>query len=96
VMRLLANLLPPRTVVKTRASTEAGRQRSPGASAFLLKDAAPEDLLAAIDTVARGDALLAPAVTRAVVEAFVRSSATRPELASALDELTTREREVLC
>jgi DNA-binding NarL/FixJ family response regulator len=66
-----------------------------GASGFLLKDAAPEDLLAAIDTVARGDALLAPAVTRAVVEAFVRSSTTRPELASALGELTTREREVL-
>ena len=66
-----------------------------GASGFLLKDAAPEDLLAAIDTIARGDALLAPAVTRAVVEAFVRSSATRPELASALGELTAREREVL-
>jgi DNA-binding NarL/FixJ family response regulator len=66
-----------------------------GASGFLLKDAAPEDLLAAIDTVARGDALLAPVVTRAVVEAFVRSSTTRPELASALGELTTREREVL-
>jgi DNA-binding NarL/FixJ family response regulator len=66
-----------------------------GASGFLLKDAAPEDLLAAIETVARGDALLAPAVTRAVVEAFVRSSTTRPELASALGELTTREREVL-
>ena len=66
-----------------------------GASGFLLKDAAPEDLLAAIDTVARGDALLAPAVTRAVVEAFVRNSTTRPELASALGELTTREREVL-
>jgi DNA-binding NarL/FixJ family response regulator len=66
-----------------------------GASGFLLKDAAPEDLLAAIETVARGDALLAPAVTRAVVEAFVHSSTTRPELASALGELTTREREVL-
>jgi DNA-binding NarL/FixJ family response regulator len=66
-----------------------------GASGFLLKDAAPEDLLAAIETVARGDALLAPAVTRTVVEAFVHSSTTRPELASALGELTTREREVL-
>jgi DNA-binding NarL/FixJ family response regulator len=66
-----------------------------GASAFLLKDASPEELLAAIDTVARGDALLAPAVTRAVVEAFVSSSPARPELASALDELTAREREVL-
>ena len=66
-----------------------------GASAFLLKDAAPEDLVAAIDTVARGDALLAPAVTRAVIEAYVRTPKTHPHLASALDELTTREREVL-
>jgi DNA-binding NarL/FixJ family response regulator len=66
-----------------------------GASAFLLKDATPEELLAAIDTVARGDALLAPAVTRAVIEAFVHSRRTRPELASVLDELTSREREVL-
>jgi DNA-binding NarL/FixJ family response regulator len=66
-----------------------------GASAFLLKDASPEDLLAAIDTVARGDALLAPAVTRAVIEAFVHSPTARPDLAPALNDLTTREREVL-
>jgi DNA-binding NarL/FixJ family response regulator len=66
-----------------------------GASAFLLKDASPEDLLAAIDTVARGDALLAPAVTRAVIEAFVQSPTARPDLAPALSDLTTREREVL-
>jgi DNA-binding NarL/FixJ family response regulator len=66
-----------------------------GASAFLLKDAPPEELLAAIGIVARGDALLAPAVTRAVVEAFVRSSPQRPELSAALEELTAREREVL-
>jgi DNA-binding NarL/FixJ family response regulator len=66
-----------------------------GASAFLLKDAPPEELLAAIEVVGRGDALLAPAVTRSVVEAFVRSSPDRPELAGPLEELTTREREVL-
>ncbi len=66
-----------------------------GASAFLLKDAAPEDLLAAIDTVARGDALLAPAVTRAVIEAAVQGRRRRPDRDAALDELTTREREVL-
>jgi DNA-binding NarL/FixJ family response regulator len=66
-----------------------------GASAFLLKDAPPEELLAAIRIVAGGDALLAPAVTRAVVEAFVRSSPARPELAGTLEELTAREREVL-
>jgi DNA-binding NarL/FixJ family response regulator len=66
-----------------------------GASAFLLKDAAPEDLLAAIDTVARGDSLLAPAVTRSVIEAFVQGHRARPDLRAALDELTAREREVL-
>ena len=66
-----------------------------GASGFLLKDAPPEELLAAIEVVARGDALLAPAVTRSVVEAFVRSSPARPDLAGPLKELTAREREVL-
>ena len=65
-----------------------------GASAFLLKDAPPEQLLEAIRIVARGDALLAPAVTRAVVEAFVESAVARPEHARALDELTSRELEV--
>jgi DNA-binding NarL/FixJ family response regulator len=65
-----------------------------GASAFLLKDAPPEDLLAAVRIVARGDSLLAPAVTRAVVEAFVRSSPSRPELAAQLESLTPRELEV--
>jgi DNA-binding NarL/FixJ family response regulator len=66
-----------------------------GASGFLLKDAAPEELLAAIDTVARGESLLAPAVTRAVIEAFVRTPRARPEHAAPLEELTTREYEVL-
>ena len=66
-----------------------------GASAFLLKDAPPEELLAAVHIVASGDSLLAPAVTRAVVEAFVRSSPARPELAAQLESLTPRELEVL-
>jgi DNA-binding NarL/FixJ family response regulator len=66
-----------------------------GASAFLLKDAPPEELVAAIKIVARGDALLDPSVTRTVVEAFVRGSPARPQHVRALDELTAREREVL-
>ena len=66
-----------------------------GASGFLLKDAPAEDLLAAVHTVARGDALLDPAVTRTVIERFAALPAPRPELAGALDELTPREREVL-
>ena len=70
-----------------------------GASGFMLKDAPPEEIVAAIRVVANGDALLAPAVTRAVIEEFARRSpdekpTARPE-PPALDELTPREREVL-
>lgn len=66
-----------------------------GASGFLLKDAPPEDLLAAVHVVARGDALLDPSVTRSVITEFARRPGTRPDLAARLDELTPREREVL-
>jgi DNA-binding NarL/FixJ family response regulator len=66
-----------------------------GASGFMLKDAPPEELLAAVDIVARGDALIAPAVTRAVVEEFVRRSPAPTPAPPLLDELTSREREVL-
>ena len=55
-----------------------------GASGFMLKDAPPEELLAAIEVVARGDALIAPAVTRSVIEEFVRRSpAQKPAPAAA-------------
>ncbi len=67
-----------------------------GASGFLLKDVPPEQLLAGIRAVASGDALLAPSVTRRVIEEFVRrppdSVRTPPER---LGELTARELEVL-
>jgi DNA-binding NarL/FixJ family response regulator len=66
-----------------------------GASGFMLKDAPPEELLAAIEVVARGDALIAPAVTRSVIEEFVRRSPGPTAPAPALDGLTEREREVL-
>ena len=64
-----------------------------GASGFLLKDAEPDQITAAIRVVASGEALLAPAVTRRLIAEFVRGRPRRevPELA----ELTTREREVL-
>ena len=67
-----------------------------GASGFMLKDAPPEEILAAIRVVAAGDALIAPAVTRAVIEEFVRREPppTLPQPA-ALAQLTPREREVL-
>ena len=66
-----------------------------GASGFLLKDAPAEDLIDAVRVVARGDALLDPAVTRSVIERFGAIPSPRPELASRLEELTAREREVL-
>jgi DNA-binding NarL/FixJ family response regulator len=65
-----------------------------GASGFLLKDVPPEQLLSAIHIVARGEALLDPAITRAVIEAFASQPAAPRDLAAKLDELTTREREV--
>ena len=66
-----------------------------GASGFMLKDAPPEDLIAAVRIVAGGEGLLAPAITKRVIERFVGLPATRPEMAAGLDELTAREGEVL-
>ena len=66
-----------------------------GASGFLLKDAPAEDLLEGVRVVARGDALLDPAVTKAVVERFAGLPTPSAELAAAVEELTAREREVL-
>jgi DNA-binding NarL/FixJ family response regulator len=67
-----------------------------GASGFLLKDTLPDDLLAAVRVVADGEALLAPKVTRRLIEQFVQQpKATPPEPHPGLDALTDREREVL-
>jgi DNA-binding NarL/FixJ family response regulator len=63
-----------------------------GASGFVLKDDPPEQLLAAIRTIADGDALLSPAVTKRVIERFTRTP--RPTPPKALDELTERELDV--
>jgi DNA-binding NarL/FixJ family response regulator len=66
-----------------------------GASGFLLKRTRPEELIAAVHTVARGDSLLSPSVTRLVIDRVAQQPL--PELAAEakLDELTRREREVL-
>jgi DNA-binding NarL/FixJ family response regulator len=67
-----------------------------GASGFMLKDAPPEEIAAAVRIVASGDALLAPAVTRAVIEEFTRIPVrAQPAVPPAVGELTPREREVL-
>jgi DNA-binding NarL/FixJ family response regulator len=65
---------------------------SAGASGFVLKDDPPEQLIAAIRTVAGGEALLSPAVTKRVIKQFVRTP--RSTTPKEYDELTTREREV--
>jgi DNA-binding NarL/FixJ family response regulator len=65
-----------------------------GASGFLLKDADPADLLRAVAVISRGDALLAPAVTRTLISEFV----TAPPLAdpaAGRDRLTAREQEIV-
>ena len=66
-----------------------------GASGFLLKRTRPEDLLAAVHTIAAGDSLLSPSVTRRVIDRMAQQPT--PELAdqARLDALTPREREVL-
>jgi DNA-binding NarL/FixJ family response regulator len=64
-----------------------------GASGFLLKDRPSEELVAAVRVIAAGEALLAPSVTRRLIEEFARR-APRPTRTE-LDELTEREREVL-
>lgn len=66
-----------------------------GASGFLLKRARPEELIAAVHTIAAGDSLLSPSITRRVIDRMAQQP--MPELAAQakLDELTQREREVL-
>jgi DNA-binding NarL/FixJ family response regulator len=66
-----------------------------GASGFLLKRTSPEQLVAAIRTVAAGDALLSPSVTRRVVERMARLPLAEGASPDGVHELTAREREVL-
>ena len=66
-----------------------------GASGFMLKDARPEDILSAVRVVAAGEALLAPSVTRRLIEEFASRPEAAPAPAPELAALTEREREVL-
>jgi DNA-binding NarL/FixJ family response regulator len=68
---------------------------SAGASGFLLKRTRPEDLVAAIHTIAAGDSLLSPSVTSRVIERMARQPAPDASRDERLRELTPREREVL-
>jgi RNA polymerase sigma factor (sigma-70 family) len=66
-----------------------------GASGFLLKDVSPEQLVAAVLMVRSGDALLAPSITRRLIERFAPPPADRAATRANLSELTPREQEVL-
>ena len=68
---------------------------SAGASGFLLKRTRPEELIAAIHTVAAGDSLLSPSVTRTVIQRLAGQPAPDAVAEARLDELTARERDVL-
>jgi DNA-binding NarL/FixJ family response regulator len=87
---------PPRIVILTTFDLDeyvyAALQS--GASGFLLKDVTPEQLVAAVRTVAVGDALLAPSITRRLVERFARPAAALPGAPEALRSLTARETDV--
>lgn len=66
-----------------------------GASGFILKDAEPDDIVAAIRAVAAGDALIAPSITRRLIETFVDSRRRQAQQDASFPELTEREREIL-
>lgn len=66
-----------------------------GASGFLLKDSPPADLISAVRVIAAGEALLAPSVTRRLIEEFTRTRSTVISRPGSLDLLTSRESEVL-
>jgi DNA-binding NarL/FixJ family response regulator len=95
--RIVAAELPTRVVVLTTFDEDeyvAAALRA-GVSGFLLKVAPPEDLVAAVRTVAAGHGLLDPAVTLRVIESFAAVPAPDPARAGALAQLTERETGVL-
>jgi DNA-binding NarL/FixJ family response regulator len=98
--RLLAGGVGPRVIVLTTFDLDeyALAAIQAGASGFLLKDAPPEELLAAIRTVHRGDAVIAPSTTRRLLEHVApmlrRPSPEAERRAAAVATLTAREREV--
>nr|WP_275585906.1 response regulator transcription factor [Geodermatophilus sabuli] len=95
--RIIAAGLPTRVVVLTTFDEDeyvAAALRA-GVSGFLLKVAPPEDLVAAVRTVASGQGLLDPAVTLRVIESFAAAPAPDPVRAGALAQLTERETDVL-
>ncbi|MFD8817266.1 response regulator [Streptomyces sp. NPDC059627] len=95
--RILAAPDPPRVLMLTTFDLDryVYAALSAGASGFLLKDVTPEHLTAAVRTVRSGDALLAPAITRRLVERFARAGTDSAALHRDLAHLTPRELDVL-
>lgn len=95
--QLLATPNPPRVLMLTTFDLDeyVFDALLAGASGFLLKDVAPEHLLAAIHTIAQGDSLLAPSITRRLIEAYVRDHPRTVGPVPGLEQLTPREHEIL-
>ena len=99
--RLTAAGLPSRVLILTTFDLDeyAFAALRAGAAGFLLKNAHPSDLIAGIRTVAAGDGVVAPRITRQLIEAFARQSdpaqPAAPHPDERLERLTDREREVL-
>jgi DNA-binding NarL/FixJ family response regulator len=95
--RLLARVGAPRVLMLTTFDLDeyVYEALKAGASGFMLKNAPPASLAAAVRTVAAGDSLLAPAVTRRVIEQYVSRPRVGDDPPRALAELTERELEVM-
>src|SRR6185436_14054881 len=93
--RILAADDPPRILILTTFALDEYifDALNAGASGFVLKDDPPEQLLQAVRTVASGEALLSPAITKRVIREFTRMA--RPSPPKELDDLSARERDVL-
>ena len=94
--QILAGDQPPRVLMLTTFDLDeyVFDALLAGASGFLLKDVAPEELLAGIRTVAQGESLLSPSVTRRLIEAFVRDHHETRTAPAGLADLTARELEI--
>jgi DNA-binding NarL/FixJ family response regulator len=92
---MAATSQPPRVLILTTFDLDeyVFEALHAGASGFLLKDVPPEQLVAGIRTVAEGDSLLSPSITRRLIESFVREQ-RRAQRPPQMDELTARELEI--
>ena len=95
--RIMSDPQPPRVIILTTFDLDeyVYDALKAGAIGFLLKDVSPEELIAAVRIIARGESLLAPSVTRRLIEAFIRDHPRTTPHIPELETLTARERETL-